>query len=259
MFVTPPQINKRFIKSLGFKRPLRAILFDLDGTLVDSFADIANAANHVRSGLGMMPLSISEVKVHVGHGARHLVAGVTDLAPDSHELDVQYSRLLSYYERHPASHAVTFPNAEELLQALRQAHISLAVCTNKPHRVTVPLLERLNLLSTFASVLGEQPGLPPKPDPEMVFQTCQKLRVSPSEALFVGDSPVDIATARRAGMPVIALTHGVHRREELLACSPDLALPDFAALFNHIFLSARPMENRSECPENLATGNNPSS
>jgi phosphoglycolate phosphatase len=219
--------------------PLRAVLFDLDGTLVDAFADIAAAANHVRMGMGLPPLTVDEVKLHVGHGARRLVAGVTGLALGTPELEFQFSILLEFYRQNPASLAKPFPGTFEVLSSLRNAGVALAVCTNKPHGVTIALLEQLGMLDMFQCVLGEQPGLPAKPDPAMVYRALDQLGVSPSQALFVGDSPVDIATAREASLSVVVLSHGAHSADELSQYAPDLILPDFSQFLSSLIPISR--------------------
>ncbi len=225
-------LSSREIPIQTIPNPIRAVLFDLDGTLVDAFADIAAAANHVRKGLGFQRLSVDEVKQHVGHGARQLVAGVTGFQMGTPELEREFENLLKFYEDHPASEAVPFPGVLDLLDRLPRAGVKMGICTNKPHSVTVGLLDSLQLSDFFGSIIGEQPGIPPKPDPAMVYQGMEQLGVSAADTLFVGDSPVDMEVARQAGLAVVALSHGAHSAEELTALGLGTVVPDVAALLD---------------------------
>lgn len=228
--------------------PVRFVLFDLDGTLVDAFADIAAAANHIREIRGLAPLSVEEVKTYVGHGARHLVAGVTGLPDPSPQLDEAFEQLLAFYQSQPASQAQPFDGVVLTLHILRARGLPLGIVTNKPHAVTTALLDALELTPLFDIVLGEKKGRPAKPDPSMVLEACQHIGFPPVEGLFVGDSAVDVEVARRVSMKMVGVTHGTGDRAELEALSPYAVIDHFSELpdlIKNLIAPSVPTQNRS--------------
>ncbi len=198
----------------------RAIIFDFDGTLVDSYPAITASVNHVRSLHGLPPLPEAEVRRHVGHGAAHLLGhtvGSRDLQAD----------LARYRAHHPSvlrSGTRLLPGVAETLAALKAAGIRLGLCTNKPGGFTRELVEHLHLSPLLDVVIGPEDAPRIKPAPDMLLAALSRLGVPPSEALYVGDMVVDIDTARAAGVPVWSVPTGSDDLATLRAANPDRLL-----------------------------------
>ncbi|WP_026380463.1 phosphoglycolate phosphatase [Afifella pfennigii] len=189
----------------------RAILFDLDGTLVDSVPDLAGALNALLEAESLDPLSEGEVRKMVGDGVERLVE--RGLAARGRKLAGEelegFTRLfLSLYEPRATLKTRLFPGVAETLESLAGEDIRLAVLTNKPAEATRLILEGLKVERFFSVVIGGDSGLPKKPDPAVVFRALKELGVAAEEALLVGDSPADIGAARAAGLAVIAVSYG---------------------------------------------------
>ncbi|MBW4053235.1 MAG: phosphoglycolate phosphatase [Proteobacteria bacterium] len=210
--------------------PPSLIVFDLDGTLIDSAADLAAGVNAMLAGFGRAPLSVADVRQMIGDGVAMLVTRA--LAARGCE-PTDSARALQVFMRHYESGATSlttaFPGAIEALQALRAAAIPLAVCTNKPARLSAEVLEGLGLARFFARVIGGD-SLPfRKPDPRVLLSLLEGFDVRPERSLLVGDSEVDAATARAAGVPFVLMKHGYRRgpAEEILCIA---ALESFGEL-----------------------------
>jgi phosphoglycolate phosphatase-like HAD superfamily hydrolase len=150
---------------IAARRTIGAIVFDLDGTLIDSRADIAAAVNHVFARLGYATLPLETVMGYVGDGARQLIMRAAGLAPDAPDLDPLFERFLDYYTAHAADQTTWMPGALAALEQLRR--YPLNVCTNKPRATTLAVLDALAALDRFANVLcgGDLPRLKPDPMP----------------------------------------------------------------------------------------------
>ena len=195
----------------------RAVIFDLDGTLVDAYAAIHESLGVVREAFGRPPVTRDETRRMVGLGLEVLVAKAV-----GEENVAEGVRLFrERYERVGLESTRLLPGAELVTRRLFERGIRLAIASNKPARFTRPLLEALGLASRFGFVAGPDDGFPPKPAPEMVFMALATLSVPARDAVFVGDMPIDVATARAAQLSIIALPSGSATRKELEACSPD--------------------------------------
>ena len=206
--------------------PPRAVVFDLDGTLVDAYAAIHESLGVVLAAFGRRPVPHEETRRMVGHGLEALVGkavGVENVAEGVRLFRERYERVGLEATR-------LLPGAELVTRSLFERGIGLAIASNKPAGFTRPLLEALGLAGRFGFVAGPDDGFPPKPAPNMVFMALGALDVPARDAVFVGDMPIDVATARAAQVPVIALPTGSATREELLACSPDAIVENLEAL-----------------------------
>jgi len=210
----------------GTARRPRAVLFDFDGTLADSYPAITASVNHVRAAYRLPTLPQDEVRRHVGRGPAYLLEHTVpggDPAAD-----------LALYRAHHPSVMIDgtrlFPGVVETLSALKGAGLALAVCSNKPVAFTRRLLEALGLAGRFDAVLGPEDVPRPKPAPDMLRAGLRRLGVAPDEALYVGDMTVDIQTARAAGVPVWVVPTGSDDRAALRAAGPDRLLDRFADL-----------------------------
>lgn len=190
----------------------RAVLLDLDGTLLDTVADLAAAVDAMLVELGRAPVGESAVRTYVGKGARVLVrrslAGSLDAPIDEAVVDAAMPTFEHHYERENGSSAGLYPNAVEGLTALHDKGLLLACVTNKPQPFAEALLERTALAPFFAVTVGAVPGLARKPDPAPLLQACAQLGVEPAHAVAIGDSMNDVQAARAAGIPVIVVPYG---------------------------------------------------
>ncbi len=216
---------------------IKLILFDLDGTLIDSLEDLAEAVNHAL-GLRGLPLhSVAEYRRMVGHGVRNLVKQAletsichTERSPFCHTerserissdqvsdalIDSALSDFKAYYQAHIDVHTRPYPGIPELLTDLQAHGIQLAVASNKFQEGTEYLIQRFFPGIRFVAILGNRPGAPLKPDPEIVQEVLRKAKVQPADALLVGDSPTDMKTAANGGIESIAVTWGYRTAEEL--------------------------------------------
>ncbi len=191
---------------------VRAVVFDLDGTLIDSVPDIAAALNRCLANEGRETLTEQGVAKLVGGGARELVARALGAATPGIDVDRVLTDFLALYEAAPIAHTRLYPVARELLDTLRDAGVPLAICTNKPKPLTDLILDRLDLASYFTVIWGGEPGRSLKPDAACLRTVCEQLSVTPAETLMVGDSHTDIDAARASGCPSIVVAHGYEQR-----------------------------------------------
>jgi phosphoglycolate phosphatase len=209
-----------------------AVIFDLDGTLIDSAEDVRAALNRALAAVGRGEVASDRMPSLIGHGARPMIENAlraTGDAGTAELIEQVLSRYTANYLAAPAALTTVFPGARETLSMLRDAGIKLGVCTNKPERLTQAVLRALNLLEQFASVLGGDSLPVRKPDPEHLWATLRPLGVSPSHAVYVGDSAVDVATARSAGIPVILVEHG-YAAESARSLGGDAVISSLSAL-----------------------------
>ncbi len=182
---------------------LRAVVFDLDGTLVDTVGDLTLALNRTLADLGLPPHAESAVRGMVGGGlAKLLERGIAADGAMLGPADQEKARGLLYrhYAAHPAAHSRLYPDVRETLNALQDAEIACGLCTNKPEPIARDLLRALGLSEAFGVIQGSDTGFPRKPDPAGLFHVVAGLRAEPDTAIMVGDSATDLKTARAAGL-----------------------------------------------------------
>ena len=192
----------------------RGLLFDLDGTLVDSVADLADALNAALDGIAPGALSTPAVQSMVGDGARVLVGrGLAERGGDPGRLDEALRRFMAIYTSAPARRTTVYPGVESTLRRLREAGGRMAVCTNKPQGPARDLLFALGLAPCFSVLVGGGlPGVPLKPSPEPARLCLEELGLRAEDAVLIGDSEADLATGRAAGLPVVLVSYGYARR-----------------------------------------------
>lgn len=198
---------------------IRAVVFDLDGTLIDSRLDIAAATNHMLRAGGRDELGVDEVLRHVGNGARYLVAHVVGLADDDPELAAWLSTFLDYYTAHAIDHTRPLPDALHVLDEL--SGLSLALCTNKPRATTDATLRGLALGDYFRVVVAGDDLPTKKPDPAPLLHIAGALDIAPGEMVMVGDGPQDIQCGHAAGARTVGVEGGILPRAELVAAAPE--------------------------------------
>jgi phosphoglycolate phosphatase len=211
---------KLSIAAGGLFQPL-AVVFDLDGTLIDSREDIAAACNHALAVLGRPPLPIGTIASFVGDGARLLLARALGLPSGAPEVDRALDAFRPYYEANPATHTRLMPGAREALDALGDR--PLAICTNKPRGPTLAVLDAFGITSRFVAIRAGGDG-PLKPDPSAVTDVVRSMRSDPRRTWMVGDGEQDVRAGRGAGCVTIAIRGGFGSEDALDAAQPDMVL-----------------------------------
>jgi phosphoglycolate phosphatase len=208
-------------------RVVRALIFDLDGTLIDSKLDLIHSVNAMLAEMKRPQLAAETISGYIGHGAPQLVARALGGTATEEELNHALKFFLGYYEEHKMDNTCAYPGVPETLAQLN--HIPMAVLTNKPVRISVRILNSLGLAKYFRVIYGGNSFESKKPDPFGANKILQELGVAAREALLVGDSEVDIQTARNAGTQAAAVNYGfgVHDRT---AHPADIYLERFADL-----------------------------
>lgn len=190
----------------------KTVLFDMDGTLLDSLSDMHDAVNHILAENGWAARSREEIRAFVGNGARKLMerAIPETLAPQRFEAVLADYK--DWYQAHNCVKTQPYPGIGHALAELEARGVKTAVVSNKPDATTKALAEKF---FPGMPALGQRDGVDPKPSPALVAQALSDLGVRPENAVYVGDSEVDVATARNAGLPLIAVSWGFRGREKL--------------------------------------------
>jgi phosphoglycolate phosphatase len=212
--------------------PVKAIIFDLDGTLLHSIVDIADACNFVLKQNNLITHDTESYVSWIGNGAAKLVEKALPYAvkKDQEKLEYFVEEYKKYYRAHLMVNSHLYEGIDEVLTFLKQHKIPFAVNTNKPHSQTVPIVE--NYMKNFLPdlVYGQQDNIPKKPDPFAANLIAEKFEVGNSEVLFVGDSYVDIKTAIAAGMQTLGVTWGYGEIEPM----KEAGCSDFTATTNEL-------------------------
>jgi phosphoglycolate phosphatase len=187
---------------------IRLIAFDLDGTLIDSRRDIADSANEMLGTYGAPPIPFEAVLTMVGEGAKLLITRVLAAAQVPAPVDEALGRFLVIYQRRLVDHTRPYAGVVDTLHALIASGCTLAVLTNKPRPPAVEILQHFGLLDLFVAVIGGDSDLPRKPDPGNLLALCEQTGVAATDAMLVGDSWVDVETARNAGAGACFVTWG---------------------------------------------------
>ena len=190
---------------------LQALIFDLDGTLVDTAPDLHAATNHVLGLIGRHPISMAELRAFVGHGAMNLIergVAATGEPVDQDTLKRLHKSFLEYYGDNIADHSVVFDGLLAVLDKAQARGLKLGVCTNKVEKLSHKLLTELGMMQRFGSLIGGDTLPVMKPDPAPLLEAIARLGIAPANAMMVGDSETDIRTAQNAGLPVLAVTFG---------------------------------------------------
>lgn len=194
------------------KREIRHIIFDLDGTLVDSSRDITNAINHAITPHGLPPLTVEKTITLVGEGITRLIEKILPPELTGKKEDI-LSAFLSYYEAHLSDYSTLYPGVREALERL--SNRVLSVVSNKRESLSVKLLKDLGIADCFRSIIGPDTAGERKPSPLPALLACERAGVKTEETVMVGDSDIDIQTGKAAGLITIAVPYG-YRPPEML-------------------------------------------
>ena len=188
----------------------KLVLFDLDGTLLDTLDDLSEAVNYALAMRGFPNHTRDEYMKMVGHGVRNLVkqALPEEVQGDDTLVDAALADFKGYYTAHIDIHTHPYPGMQELVNTLHRNGVFLAIASNKFQEGTEYLVRKFFPGVPFVSILGNRPGFPLKPDPEIVGEVLRKAGVRPEEAILVGDSPTDMKTAANGGIDAIAVSWG---------------------------------------------------
>ncbi len=198
---------------------MKAIVWDLDGTLLNTLHDLANAVRFGQRKYGIKEIEDEQVAALLGHGVHALVNGACEGVDEKTKENV-FSAFYAEYAVHFADFTRPYDGMVELLTQLKKEGYLMAVISNKAHEMTCKLIEKF-FPDTFLFVYGEQKEYPRKPDPSLFIDTLKKMHVPKEETVYIGDSEVDEETAKNAGVSCILVSWGFRRREDLLKISAD--------------------------------------
>jgi phosphoglycolate phosphatase len=208
------------------------IVFDLDGTLVDTAPDLIDTLNFILAGRGLSPVAYEAARPLIGGGAKGLIERALLLEGRGDvmaEVETLYAAFVAHYADHIADRSRPFPHAEEALDQLATAGYRLAICTNKLEWLSRRLLDALKLSGRFAAICGQDTFGVQKPDPRIFRSTVERAGGDASRAIMVGDSVTDIRTARAANVPVVAVDFG-YTDVPIAMLDPDRVIGSFAEL-----------------------------
>jgi len=206
------------------------LVFDLDGTLVDSVLDLRAALNEMLRERGRRALSPPEVQRMIGDGVPTLVArALAASGADPAEAPMALSRFLEIYEANPAEFSRPYPGVPETLAALRRRGYRTAICTNKPQRATIAVMQGLDLLPLFDGIAGGDRFAVKKPHPDHLLRLIAELGARPETSAMIGDNENDAAAARSAAIPVLLMRYG-YARVDPESLAADALLEHFAEL-----------------------------
>ena len=189
-------------------RDIQAVLFDLDGTLIDSAPDLGAAADKMRTDRGLPTLPASRYRPMAGAGARGMLGVAFGITPEDPDFELLREEFFVNYENCMTERTYAFDGVSELVQALRRSGLPWGVVTNKSSRFTVPLTRAMPLFASAAAVISGDTTPHAKPHPEPLFEAARRLGLAPDRCVYVGDDERDIVAGRAAGMGTVVATYG---------------------------------------------------
>ncbi|MBI5331748.1 MAG: phosphoglycolate phosphatase [Betaproteobacteria bacterium] len=217
---------------MNFPLPLKAVVIDLDGTLLDTAPDLADAAMAMAADLGLPPIALDEVKTYIGNGVSRLVKRVLTRDLHADPAPELFAQALPIYEQHYAEgvsrKSRPFPGVVEGLQAFKAMGVHMACITNKAERFTHPLLKDTGLFDYFELILSGDTLPERKPSPLPLLHACVLFDCEPAELLLIGDSLNDTQAARAAGCPVFCVPYGYNRGRPVSELDLDAVVPSLA-------------------------------
>lgn len=210
-----------------------AVIFDLDGTLVDSARDLTAALNHVLRQAKRPEIEISRVRHLVGDGARSLITkgfSESGILPDKAEIDAILQDFLDYYLENITAQTIIFPGVVKVIEELAERKIPMGLCTNKAIRLTEKLMTEIGLSGYFSAIVGGDSFDYRKPDPRHLTSTLERMNCPVSNAVMVGDSANDIIAAKAADIPVICVSFG-YSKIPVSKLGPDIIIDHYDDFF----------------------------
>ena len=199
----------------------KLVIFDLDGTLLDTIADLAAAANYALQQLGYPTHPVDTIRTYVGNGINKLLErSLPETERNEENVMRMRSHFVPYYDKHNADLSRPYPGIVALLEELQHRGVMIAVASNKYQAATAELVKHYVPTIDFIEVLGQREGIAVKPDPTIVFDILKKAKVQPEEVLYVGDSGVDMQTAINSGVDAVGVAWGFRPKAELESFCP---------------------------------------
>ncbi|OGR18251.1 MAG: hypothetical protein A2X81_02410 [Desulfobacterales bacterium GWB2_56_26] len=211
-----------------------SIIFDLDGTLLDTLAGLVTTCNAVLARHGFPPHESEKYRYFVGDGLTTLMERIAPAGTGKSLLDECCGLFSELYEKNWKYSCLPYAGVPEMLAALRENSFHLAVLSNKPHAFTSLIVEDFFPGEVFSQVYGQRDGFAKKPDPEVALEIAARFGSKPSETIFVGDSGVDIRTGKSAGMMTVGVAWGFRKREELMENKADIIINSPMELLHHV-------------------------
>ena len=208
----------------------RLIVYDLDGTLVDTLGDITEAANHMLRQLARAEVPAAEIRRAIGGGVQELVKRCLN-TEDARAIEDGVGVFRAYYRSHLVERSRLYPGARAMLDHFKGRR--QAVLTNKPASLSLEILRALSVGEYFCEVIGGESSFPKKPHPAALRALMEHAGVTPDDTLLIGDSPIDVSTGRNAGVLTIVVTHGFSDEAELREASPDALVSHFNGLLEY--------------------------
>jgi len=208
------------------------LVFDLDGTLIDTAPDLVETLNVIFAREGLPPVPFAKARKLIGGGARAMIVRGVEAESrllSATQIERLFDEFIAYYTEHIADRSRPFPGLTETLDTLAQQGHRFAVCTNKLERLSVRLLQQLDLASRFAVICGQDTFGVQKPDPDVLRRTILAAGGSPERAILIGDSETDVRTAKSAGIPIVAVDFGYTERP-VAEFQPDRIISHLAEL-----------------------------
>lgn len=212
----------------------KAVIFDLDGTLVNSLNDLADSVNTVLKGYGFPLHPLEKYRIMVGNGIKKLVERALPATASTETVDEALAKFKEIYAVHQLDKTAPYAGITAMLNALKAKKIPLAVCTNKHDEAAKKIIAALFAKGTFQEIIGDLPGLKRKPDPHKVLMLAAHMSVKPEEVAYLGDSSVDMQTAVNAGMLPVGVLWGFRSKEELLENGAKILLERPADLLSKV-------------------------
>ena len=214
----------------------QAAIFDMDGTLINSLEDLADSVNETMIHYGFPTHAIEEYRYFVGNGARKLIERSIpkDKAGDADFVSEALEYYNGCYERHLTDKTRPYDGILEMLERLKEKDIPLGVCTNKQQFAADEIVKVMFPANMFSAVVGDQKGLPRKPDPTKVLKIANQFNVKPEHVAYFGDTSVDMETAHNAGFLSIGVTWGFRPRSELVESGAEILINQPSELWQHV-------------------------